>query len=214
MELCGTQRPPETMLTHREHREYCSVLGKLQWLQLQSRPDLSYGVNRAAQRSSAPTVADARALNAISLKAQRSSETTLRYPRGVINVSSALLVTYGDASFANMEGSKSQCGVIVFLTLEPRRFWHGEFHLGHLVYWTSSTIKRVVRSTLAAEAYSVSEAVDEAQWLRSVLAEMWPSIPSTLTILEDSGGGFLAQTDCDTLRFLQPLPSCQVRQGY
>ena len=56
---------------------------------------------------------------------------------------------------------------------EPRRLWHGEFQLGHLVYWTSNTIKRVVRSTLAAEAYSVSEAVEEAQWLRSVLAEMW-----------------------------------------
>ena len=116
MELCGTS----------EHREYRSLLGKLQWLQLQSRPDLSYEENRAAQRSSAPTVADARALNAISLKAQRSSETTLRYPRGVINVSSARLVTFGDASFANMDGSKSQCGVIVFLTHEPRRFWHGE----------------------------------------------------------------------------------------
>ena len=58
---------------------------------------LSYEVNRAAQRSSAPTVADARALNAISLKAQRSSETTLRYPHGVLNVSSAQLVTYGDS---------------------------------------------------------------------------------------------------------------------
>ena len=120
MELYGTQRSPETKLTYSEHREYRSLLEKLQWLQLQSRPDLSYEVNRAAQRSSAPTVADARALNAISLKAQRSSETTLRYPRGVINVSSAQLVTYGDASFANMEGSKSQCGVIVFLTHEPR----------------------------------------------------------------------------------------------
>ena len=115
MELYGTQRSPETKLTYSEHREYRSLLGKLQWLQLQSRPDLSYEVNRAAQRSNAPTVADARALTAISLKAQRSSETTLRYPRGVINVSSAQLVTYGDASFTNMEGSKSQCGVIVFL---------------------------------------------------------------------------------------------------
>ena len=101
----------------------------------------------------------------------------MRYPQGVINVSTAQLVTYGDASFANMEGSKSQCGVIVFSTHEPGRFWHGEFQLEHLVYWTSTTIKRLVRSTLAAEAYSVSEAVEEAQWLRSVLAEMWPSVP-------------------------------------
>ena len=61
-ELCG---PAETLLTRIEHREYRSLLEKLQWLQLQSRPDLSYEVNRAAQRSSAPTIADARALNAI-----------------------------------------------------------------------------------------------------------------------------------------------------
>ena len=61
MKLCGTQRSPETMLTYSEHREYRSLLGNLQWLQLQSRADLSYEVNRAAQRSSAPTVADARA---------------------------------------------------------------------------------------------------------------------------------------------------------
>ena len=179
MELCGTQRSAETMLTYSEHREYRSLLGKLQRLQFQSRRDLSYEVNRAAQRSSALTVAGARALNAISLKAQRCSETILRYPRGVINVSTAQLVTYGDASFANMESSKSQCGVIVFLTREPRRFCHGEFQLRHLVYWMDSTIKRVVRSTLAAKAYSVSEAVEEAQWLRCVLAEMWPSVPSS-----------------------------------
>ena len=104
IELCGTQRSPEAMLTFSEHREYRSLLRKLQWLQLQSRPDLSYEVNRAAQHSSTPTVADARALNAISLKVQRSSETSLRNPRGVINVSSVQLVTYGDASFAKMEG--------------------------------------------------------------------------------------------------------------
>ena len=33
------------------------------------------------------------------------------------------------------------------------------------------------------------------------------------TTLEDSGDGFPAQTDCDTLRFLQSVSSCQVRQG-
>ena len=81
-----------------------SLLEKLQWLQLQSRPDLSYGVNRAEQRSSAPTIADARALNAVALKAQRSSETTLRYPRGVIDVSTTRLVTHGMPLFANVDG--------------------------------------------------------------------------------------------------------------
>ena len=56
MELCLTQRSSETMLTYSEHREFRSLWRKLQWLQLRSRSDLSYEVNRAAQRSSAPTV--------------------------------------------------------------------------------------------------------------------------------------------------------------
>ena len=119
MEVCGLQRPAETVLTRTEHRKYRSLLGKLQLLQLQSRPDLSYEVNCAAQRSSAPTIADVRALNAVALKDQRFSENTMRYPRGVIDMLTAQLVTYGGASSANMYGSKSQCGVIVFLSHEP-----------------------------------------------------------------------------------------------
>ena len=70
IELYGPQRPAETVLTRIEHREYRSLLGKLQWLQLESRPDLSYEENRAAQRSSAPTIAAARGLNAVAFKAQ------------------------------------------------------------------------------------------------------------------------------------------------
>ena len=62
------------MLTYSDCTEYRSFLANLYWLQLQSRPDLSYEVNRA-------TITDA-----IFLKVQRSSETNLRYPRGVVNV--------------------------------------------------------------------------------------------------------------------------------
>ena len=122
-------------------------------------------MNRAAQRSSAPTIADARALNAIS---QRSSETTLRYPRGVINVSSAQLVTYGDASLPTWKVRRVSAASSCFLT-----------HDGLLDGQAARSNVWFV-STLAAEACSVSEAVEEAQWLRSVLAETWPYVPSSL----------------------------------
>ena len=107
---------------------------------------MSYEVNRAAQRSSDPTIADARALNAISIKNWRSSETILRYPRGVFDVSTAQLVTYGDASFANMEGSKSQCGVIVCSTHEPQRFWHGGISA-----WTFGLLDKQHNQTCGSE---------------------------------------------------------------
>ena len=103
-----------------------------------------------------------------------------RKPRGVINVSSAQLVTYGDAFSANMEGSESQCGVIVFLTHEPQRFWQG--NPSSDIWFTGRAAQSIVwfGELSQAEAYSASEAVEEAQWLRSVLAEMWPSVPTSL----------------------------------
>ena len=128
MELCGTPRSPETMLTYSEHREYRSLLGKLQRLQLQPRPDLSYDVNRVAQRSSAPTVADARALNAISVKPQRSSENHLEISTGSDQC------VHGSAGFCvetplsptwkvRRVSAASSC----FLTHEPRSFLAWEF---------------------------------------------------------------------------------------
>ena len=78
-------------------------------------------------------------------------------------MSTAQLVTYRDAFVANMDGSRSQCGVIEFLTHEPCVSGMGNSSLGQLVCWTSNTVKRVVRRTLAAAAYSVSEAVEEAR---------------------------------------------------
>ena len=42
-----------------------------------------------------------------------------------------------------------------------------------------ATVKRVVRSTLAAEAYAVSEATETAQLLRHALLELTPGrVPS------------------------------------
>ena len=70
-----------------------------------------------------------------------------------------------------MEGEKSQYGFIIFETHRPKEFWQGLFQVGSLLFWSPATVKRVVRSTLAAESYAVSEAVETAQWLRHVMCE-------------------------------------------
>ena len=45
------------------------------------------------------------------------------------------------------------------------------FDLSAIISWQRSTIKRVVRSTLAAEGYAVSEGLESAQWFRHLLTE-------------------------------------------
>ena len=163
-------------------------MGQLQWLQIQTRPELSFDVNKCAQRSSAPTLADAKQISAVARRARDNSKAHLRYPRGVVDLSSCQLLAYGDAAFANMEGEKSQYGSIIFTTHRPQEFWRGSFQYGALLYWTSATIKRVVRSTLAAEAYAISETVETAEWLRHVLTELWPGsslkLPRSLSLVE------------------------------
>ena len=47
-----------------------------------------------------------------------------------------------------------------------------DFRLTVPVFYKSATVKRVVRSTLAAEAYAISEAVEAAQLIRYVLLEL------------------------------------------
>ena len=55
--------PPERQLTEEEQSEYCSLVGRLQWLQTQSRPDLSCGTSLAARHGKTALVSHARALN-------------------------------------------------------------------------------------------------------------------------------------------------------
>ena len=69
----------------------------------------------------------------------------------------------------------------------------------HNIGWQSSRIQRVVKSTLAAEAYSLSDAVDSLHWARAVLTEiLYPEL-SGRAALDDSVIQCAAVTDCKSL---------------
>ena len=82
------------------------------------------------------------------------------------------MVSFGDSAFANAAGCKSQCGAVHSVTAFPDQFVSGRYDLGVPMFWHSGVIKRVVRSTLAAEAYGVSEALETGMLIGSVLAEL------------------------------------------
>ena len=89
----------------------------------------------------------------------------------VVNLETCSVACYADAGFANAEHEKSQCGLVCCLTHSPELLKTGQFDLSTIISWQSSTIKRVVRSTLAAEEYAVSEGLESAQWFRHLLTE-------------------------------------------
>ena len=163
MELCGTQRPPETMLTYSEHREYRSFFGKT--------PLFATSITfRSVIRSeSCSTFERPHGCRWSSTQCNFSQSSAILGNHCEISTWSDQCFLGGDASFANMEGSKSQCGVIVFLTHELLAWGSPARTSGLLDEQHDQTCGSEL---LAAEVYSVFEAVEEAQWLRSVLADV------------------------------------------
>ena len=173
----GGRRSVESALTSTELTGYYSVLGQLMWLGTQTRPDLVCDINLCAQRRSGTTVADAKKLNKLAGRARDTAERGIMLRRGAVDLTHCVVLNFSDASFANCEGEKSMCGFVVCVGAagSTDTVWRGHYDRQAVISWASATIKRVVRSTLGAEAYACSEGTEEAQWCRAILAELFMS---------------------------------------
>ena len=81
-----------------------------------------------------------------------------------LDPNSIKLALYTDASFNNLSDSVSQRGHIIFLT---------DFHNKCCpLIWNSSKVKRVVRSTLAAETLALNGGFETALYLFPILGEI------------------------------------------
>merc|ERR1712086_616826 len=108
-----------------------------------------------------PTVADLKEANKIIRRIRNGSRPKLVFKSGIdFYADGAATIAAHDASFDNMPKHKSQRGY--FLMVGEREIVkdHKKLHRVHLVGWSSGRIHRAVRSTLAAEAYSCSEGMD------------------------------------------------------
>ena len=70
---------------------------------------------------------------------------------------------YGDASFGKLEDGRSQGGVYIELVSNNKT---------SPVTWYSKRIKRVVKSTLAAETLAMAEAIEAGQLISAITSEI------------------------------------------
>ena len=80
------------------------------------------------------------------IKKLKSNEVKLRFPNNG-QVEKAQLVSFSDASLANLKNDGSQGGGIIFIVGE-----NGEYVS---LTWNSKKIKRMVKSTIAAETLAL-----------------------------------------------------------
>ena len=147
-------------LDHDEHHLFRSLVGQLNWLATQSRPDLSFDVCRLSTKLQAPIVQDVIDANK-TLKKANSVKLQLRYKQLKRPLR---LLAFCDASYANLPGGASQGGYIVFLT-------DGDNNCSPLA-WRSRKLRRVCRSTLTAETLSLVDTIDICVWLKHIIEEI------------------------------------------
>ena len=169
-------RNPDDELSSEETTEFRGVVGQLNWVSGITRPDISFEVCNASTKCASPTIRDVIRLNKV-IRQLKNDNCQLFFPS--MDPLQVKLTVYTDASFNNLPKGGSQGGQIIFLS---------DFNQNcSPIAWNSSRIKRVVRSTLAAETLSLADGYGTASYLQHLLARIFPSVNSqSTTAITDS----------------------------
>ena len=147
------------------------LVGKLNWLVQGTRPDMAYEMIELSTKLQRGKVKDlVRAVKC--LRKLKDEEAWVKFSK-LGPVKTWKMVVYTDAAHANLNSVSSVGGHVIFIVDEDG--------LACPVSWKANKIKRVVRSSLAAEALSLQEGLDECLYTRMITEEMLglkhPSIP-------------------------------------
>ena len=143
-----------------EVTSYRSILGAINWIVLGSRPDKAFEMVELATKANSATVEDLIKARKV-LRRLQEFESYIMFP--CID-NPWLIYVFTDASLANLpDGVSSSLGIVIFITDGNRAC---------PLSWHANKIKRVVRSTLAAETLALLEGLEEAMYLKTMIKKI------------------------------------------
>ncbi len=132
-------------------QNYQEVVGQLHWISTQSRPDLSFDVLDLSTVTQDCMSKQRSKINKVVRKA-KNNEYRMVFP-SLHSPQDMEIILFTDASYANLSDRVSSAGgYVVFLRGKN----------GHCapIAWSSKKIKRVVKSSLAAECLAMVDGID------------------------------------------------------
>ncbi len=138
------------------------MVGSLNWTVRSTRPDLAFELINLSTKFKGGKVADLKAAKKTLLKLK--DEAVVRLPK--IKLETAELFLYTDASHGNLNEAKDSTGAYVLFLVDPIT---GK---AAALDWKSNKVKRVVNSTLGAEALSLYNGIDAAIATRKLIQDM------------------------------------------
>lgn len=148
---------------------YLSMLGRLIYLSVHSRRDITFIVNRLCQHMQQPTKSHLELVKRVF----RYLKYTIKYQLYFKPIDKNIAV-YCDADYANDSTSKSINGMFTLL-------------FGCIVEWSSRKQMHVSTSTCQAELVSIADGVSSLIYLKSLLAD-FDSCEYTYTVFNDNTG--------------------------
>lgn len=201
---------PDDPIQEGELTKLRGLVGSLQNAVTHTRPDIAAKLGEIQSQMSRGTVATLIAANKVLREAQEFAHVKICFRH--IPVSEVSHVSFGDASFASPKQLSSHQGTIICATNQKLNS-NEQAPISPLI-WTSKKISRVVRSTLSAEAFSMSRSVDQLGWMRLLWGVLvipnfdWRNPAVGLKQLPVS----IIVTDCKSLYDLVTrlaMPSCE-----
>ena len=148
---------PEAFANAQELSDFRSVLGALQWHSSSTRPDITFSVSKLLGETKSLQVKHCIQANKLLRKAKANDPIKIvcKKLEGPL-----MMDVYSDASFGNLPNGGSQRGTITFIKdSEGRR---------NIVEFKSKRIKRVCRSTFAAELLACNGSLDLALYYKAM----------------------------------------------
>ena len=147
-------------ITEEEKSSLRSVIGQLNWLSMQTRPDLAYDVCELSTSLKDGTVSLLKQANKV-IKKAKFFDVCLFFPK--MDLTDLSITAFADASHGNLTDGGSQGGMFI----EVRS---GGYTCP--VEWQSKRIRRAAKSTLAAETIALVEAIDNAIYVKHMIQEI------------------------------------------
>jgi hypothetical protein len=158
---------------------YASLIGKVNYLVTQTRPDLAFTNGLWARFLSNPTEAQFACAKRLLRHIQESRSLGIRYTRSSQEAQEKYGNPYGlhaycDSDYAaDPDTSKSVAGYVFIMN-------------GGVISWSSKRQSTVAKSTAEAEYYALSMATSEAIWIRTFLEELGEPLTNPIVIYNDN----------------------------
>uniref|UniRef100_A0A0K0EMU9 Retrovirus-related Pol polyprotein from transposon TNT 1-94 n=1 Tax=Strongyloides stercoralis TaxID=6248 RepID=A0A0K0EMU9_STRER len=134
------------------HHTYRSILGKLNYISCNSRPDIMYAVNACAKYANSPKMPHMKALTRILCYLIKTKDIKIKFTDN----DCPPIILYADSSFGEKESFKSTYGLLLYIFGSP-------------VYWKSKQLNNTSLSTFESELVALTEGIKIVCWTQKLM---------------------------------------------